>query len=90
VAPDVGKYEVKTQAMLSPYYDDTLPVPAARVVRERIYVAVRAWSRYEYDVVGWCTGAFAQDYWPPVSPRPGWPLRHVIPYGVLGTLDVLP
>ena len=90
-APDVGKYEVKTASLLAPSYDDALRIPTYRFRRDRIYVAVRAWSRYDHDVVGWITGAIAQDYYPPADARfPGQRQAHRIPYGDLGELDVMP
>lgn len=84
-APDVGKYEVKTASS----HRELLTIPTTRFRRERLYVAVRAWNRYDHDVVGWCTGAFAQDRFPATQQQRG-PWAHVVPYGVLHPMETLP
>lgn len=86
--PDVGPYEIKTASVGANSYRDTLTIPAARLVRARVYVAVRAWTRHDHDLVGWITGAEVQDLWPAQERFGRW--EHVIPYGVLHELEDLP
>lgn len=88
--PDVGVYEVKTASMLSTGYDDCLRIPAHRCVPHRYYVAVRQWNDSVHDVVGWCTGQDAHDWYPAVQEYPRRPPVHVIPYGDLRELETLP